>query len=107
MAVRKYYDRYGEFKSNGKYKFIPFLKIPRKATDLTVVYKSDTRLDIISDDYYNNPNFGWLILQANPEYGGMEFDIPNNTTLRLPFPLLPSLNDFDKVLTRYRKINGI
>jgi len=107
MAVRQYYDRYAEFKSNGKYKFIPFLKLPRKATDITVTYKSDTRLDIISDDYYNNPNFGWLILQANPQYGGLEFDIPNNTPLRIPFPLLSSLNDFDKALTRYRKVNGI
>ncbi len=107
MAERKYYDRYGEFRENGKYKFMPFLKIPSKSTDINVVYKSNSRLDIISQDYYTNPNFGWLILQANPQYGGMEFDIPINTVIRVPFPLMASLNDYDKTISRYRKINGI
>lgn len=104
---RRYYDRYEEFRFNGKIKILPFLKIPRKSTDLRVEYKANSRLDIISDEYYNNPTFGWLILQANPQYGGMEFDIPINTVIRVPFPLMASLNDYDKTISRYRKINGI
>ena len=32
-----------------------------------------------------SPYFGWLIMQANPEYGGSEIDIPDNTTLKIPF----------------------
>jgi hypothetical protein len=39
-----------------------------------------------------------LILQANPEYGGSEMNIPNNTTLKIPFPLTASLLDYKAAL---------
>ena len=104
---RRYYDRYEEFRFNGKIKILPFLKIPRKSTDLKVEYKSNSRLDIISDEYYNNPTFGWLILQANPQYGSMEFDIPIGSVLNIPFPLQGSLTDYEKQITKYKKLYGI
>lgn len=107
MAVRKFFDRYSEFRFNGKVKILPFLRIPSKATDIFVTYKADSRLDIISQDIYNNPNFGWLILQANPQYGGLEFDIPTGTPIRVPFPLEQSLNDYDRAVLRYKKFYGI
>jgi hypothetical protein len=107
MAERKYYDRYSEFKYNGGVKILPFLKLPTKGTDLTVEYNSNTRLDIISQESYNNPNFGWLILQANPQFGSIEFNIPSGTIIRVPYPLQESLTDYDKAVVRYRKLYGI
>lgn len=94
-----YLDRYENFKSNGSMKPIPGIKIPQLSTDKNVVYKiGETRLDILSQKYYNNPYHGWLILLANPQYGGLEFSIKNREVLRIPFP-------FNSALERY--LNGV
>jgi hypothetical protein len=105
--ARRYYDRYEEFKENGSMKILPFLKIPQKSTDISVLYDQYSRLDIISQDYYNNPNMGWLIMQANSEFGSMEFDIPVGSVLRVPYPLDQSLVDYEKAIIRYKKIHGL
>ena len=105
--MARYYDRYENFKNNGKLKNLPFLPIPPKNTDQKVKYDSTKRLDIISDDYYGSPYFGWLILLANPEFGGLEFDIPDGTILRIPFPLEPSLQQYQTAVTRHKNLFGI
>ena len=97
--MAQYYDRYEKFKKNGKMKPIPGLKIPIDSNDKSVIYKlGETRLDILSQQYYNNPYHGYLILIANPEYGGLEFSIPNNAVLRVPM-------QFDSAIERY--INAV
>lgn len=105
--ARRYYDRYEEFRSNGNMKILPFLKIPPKGSDIRVTYDQDSRLDIISQDIYNNPNLGWLILQANPQYGSIEFDIPIGSVLTVPYPLQESLADYERAIIRYRNLYGI
>lgn len=104
--ARRYYDRYEEFRSNGNVRVLPFLKIPRKNTDQQITYNGSKRLDIISNDYYNSPNFGWLILQANPEYGGLEFDIPDGAVLSIPYPLNESLQQYERAIIRYKNLYG-
>ena len=90
-----YINRYEDFTGNGTMKPIPGLKIPMGFNDKKVLYKiGETRLDILSQKYYNNPYHGWLILLANPQYGGLEFSIKNREILRIPFP-------FDSALERY------
>jgi hypothetical protein len=90
-----YYDRYGSFRVNAGMKPIPGLGIPSASSDKNMVYKQGlTRLDKLSDMYYNNPYSGWLIMLANPEYGGLEFNIPDMTLIRIPFP-------FDSAVARY------
>jgi len=103
---KEYYDRYQNFKVDGTYKPLPFIKIEPKDTDKTVVYKSQiSRLDKFSQLYYDNPFHGWLILLANPQYGGVEENITNNEIIRIPFPFKDSLqqyiNEVDKYLTLY------
>jgi hypothetical protein len=105
--ARRYYDRYEEFRENGKVKILPFIRIPRKSTDQQVKYNGRTRLDIISDDYYNSPNFGWLIMQANPEFGGLEFNIPDGAIINVPFPLNESLQQYEREIKRYINLYGI
>ncbi len=93
--MAQYFDRYKNFRDNSNIKPIPGIKIPESSSDKTVIYKkAKSRLDKISNDYYNNPTSGWLILAANPQFGGLEFNIPDNTTLRVPFP-------FDDAIQRY------
>ena len=66
------YDRYAKFKSNGTVQSVPFIKIPKRSTDAYDVYvKDQSRLDLLSYKYYGDANFGWLILQANPDMKDM------------------------------------
>ena len=91
----QYWNRYSDFLINGEQTVVPFVPIPQKTTDKTYIYKvGRSRLDVVSQEFYNSPYFGWLILQANPQYGGTEWSIPDNAIIIVPFPLQQSLQDF-------------
>ena len=101
-----YFDRYGNFKNKDKFSFIHFIKLSKKPTDLNIKWKETKRLDKVSNDVYGSPFYGWLILLANPKYGGLEFDIPDGVSLRIPFPLMESLQDYQKKVDNYILQNG-
>ena len=103
-----YFDRYESFRDNGEMKPIPGIRIPVGSNDKTVVYKmGQTRLDILSQRYYNNPYHGWLILLANPQYGGVEENIPNKEIIVIPFPFRDSLQQYIDKVEEYRTLYGI
>lgn len=98
------YDRYTLFRREGSIDIVPNIKLDIKPTDYYEIYRAgSTRLDIISNRYYGNPTYGWLILMANPEYGSMEFEIPNNSTFRIPYPLNETLDEYSKKVDEYRR----
>ena len=98
----QYWNRYSDFLINGEQTTVPFVKIPQKPTDNAYIYKvARSRLDVISQEYYNSPYFGWLILQANSEFGGLENYIYDGAILIIPYPLLPSLQDYKSALDNY------
>lgn len=102
------YNRYSKFVENGVIKLTPFIKIDEMSTDYYIYYKSGlTRLDNLSYEYYNDANYGWLIMQANPQYGSTEFNIPNNALLRIPYPLDLALASYEKNIEKYKKLYGI
>lgn len=105
--AKQYFDRYATFRRDNEIKQLPFVRIRPKGTDKQVVYKDSKRLDKISQDYYGSPYYGWLILLANPQFGGMEFDIPNETVLRIPFPLMESLQQYQDEVNKYVRLNGV
>jgi len=95
----RYYNRYQDFFVNGQQTIVPFVKLPSKPTDKRFIYRVGvSRLDKISQQYYDTPYFGWIILIANPEFGGLENNIPDGTDLIIPFPLVNSLQDYKKAL---------
>jgi hypothetical protein len=95
----RYYNRYQEFFVNGQQTIVPFVKLPSKPTDKRYIYRVGvSRLDKISQQFYDTPYFGWIILMANPEFGGLENNIPDGTDLIIPFPLVNSLQDYKKAL---------
>jgi len=105
MAI---YNRYENFIENGYMKMVPYVDIAVKDTDKYVYYEQGkSRLDLISYQFYGNPDFGWLILQANPEVGSYEFKIPNNTLIRVPYPLSTTLSQYNDALKVYDKLYGI
>ena len=97
-----YYNRYKDFLINGQQTVVPFLTIPSRVSDQQYLYRSGkSRLDKISFEKYGTPYFGWLILQANPEFGGLENYIYDGAVLIIPYPLLPSLQDYKASLANY------
>lgn len=90
-----YFDRYKNFRANGEIKPLPGLYLDPDPNDKFVMYKKgNTRLDNIANVYYDNAYSGWLIMSANPEFGGLEFNIPDMTLIRVPFP-------YDTAVQRY------
>jgi hypothetical protein len=96
-----YYDRYEKFKVNNEIKPLPFIKIPVSSNDISAEYTTNSRLDILSQQYYGVPYYGWLIMMTNPQYGGLEFDIPEGAQLRVPYPLITVLQAFDRANETY------
>jgi hypothetical protein len=45
-----------------------------------------------------------LILQANPQYGSLEFNIPDGSELRIPYPLNAAIDGYQKSIERYNKL---
>jgi hypothetical protein len=105
--MAQYFDRYSGFRINNEVKPLPGIKIPEESTDKVVIYKEgNSRLDKISNTYYNNPYSGWLILLANPQFGGLEFNIPDSTPLRVPFPFESAVSRYSEQVKNYKILYG-
>jgi hypothetical protein len=102
MSSLQYYNRYSGFLVNDEQTVVPFVTIPEKGSDKRYIYRaSQSRLDKISQQYYRTPFFGWLILYANPAFGGLETNIPDGSILNIPYPLITSLQDYKNSLNNY------
>ncbi len=102
-----YFNRYKSFSDNNYVKPIPNIKITEKSTDKTEVYRLGlSRLDVISQDYYGSPYYGWLIMLANPQHGGLEFSIPDSAVIRIPFPLNTTLEEYEKSVKKHLTLYG-
>jgi len=47
-----------------------------------------------------------LIMLANPALGSLEFEIPDNSIIRIPFPLINTLQDYKKSVELYKLYYG-
>lgn len=105
----QYYDRYSKFKANGVVKPLPGVYIKPLESDKTIVYrqgKGESRLDYLSDLYYTTPYCGWLILLANPQFGGLEFNIPDLSVIRVPFPFETAIDRYIEAINTHKKLYG-
>ncbi len=95
----QYYNRYQMFLINGQQTVVPYVSIGSRTTDQNYVYiKNKSRLDKISFEKYGTPYFGWLILAANPSFGGLETEIPDGSVIKIPFPLITALKDYKSAI---------
>lgn len=102
MAKKQYYNRYGEFIVDGSPTVVTYVDLPSKSTDKRYIYKvGQSRLDKVSQQYYGTPFFGWIILMANPKFGGQEWNIVDGSILTIPFPLVTSLQDYKNQLDNH------
>jgi hypothetical protein len=90
------------FLENGVQSVVPYVTLPSKPTDKKYIFRDGiTRLDKVSQQFYGTPFFGWLIMQANPGFTGLETNIPDGAILTIPFPLLTSLQDYKSALDNH------
>ena len=63
-------------------------------------------MDLLSFRYYQNANYGWLILQANPHLPSIEFMIEDNEKIRIPYPLESAINQYENDIKIYKEVEG-
>ena len=81
---------------DGALENMPPVEIDFRDTDKKVLYNNNlTRLDVIAGDLYEDETLWKIILWANPEYE-CEFDIPNNTVIRVPWPKADVIDEVRK-----------
>jgi len=97
------YDRYEILKnSDGTINSAPFVNIPVDSNDKFEAWREGySRMDILAFKYYNNPFYDFLIMYANPQYIS-EFDIPDGTIIRIPFPLDRVVLLYENTLTNIK-----
>ena len=106
--ANEYYNRYNGFLINGKYRTLPFITLDVKSTDYYEAYiQNRTRFDDLSQKYYDVPYYTWLILQSNPVLSGLEFAIRNGYQIRIPYPLEPTLREYNDKLKQFIQLYGI
>jgi hypothetical protein len=90
------YDRYSLLKlSDGTLEPQPFVSISESPSDKYEDWREGfSRMDKLANKYYNNPFYDFLILLANPEFLN-EFEIPDGTTIRIPFPLARVKSEYE------------
>lgn len=97
-----YFNRYVGFLINGEQTVVPYVTLPGKPSDRSYFYRKNiSRLDKISQEFYGSPYFGWLILVANPQYGGLEWNIPDNSLITVPYPLIASIQDYESQIKNH------
>ena len=100
--AKAYYDRYKFLRRDGLIMNVPPLKIDIYETDLYITYNvNKMRMDSLSYKYYGDANYGWLIMLSNPQYGSMEFEIPNGVTMRIPYPLDSAISRYERKIQEY------
>ena len=100
---RRDYDRYEIYRNDdGTIDQMPFVNIPVNPSDKFESWiNGRSRLDKIAKRLYGNEFFDFLILMANPQYIS-EFDIPDDTVIRIPFPLEKARTDYENGLKKIR-----
>lgn len=102
------YNRYTKLNRNGEIKKMPHIVLSVKSSDYYITYhKNSTRLDNVSYDAYGDANFDWLILLANQNICSLEYEIPDGTELRIPYPLDETLKEYATRIDNYDNLYGI
>lgn len=83
---------------------MPPIRFKDRVSDKYVIYNSQTnRLDTIAGEIYGDETLWRLILWSNEQYF-IEFDIPDNTVIRVPYPLQDVLNEYSTKVIKLKDI---
>ena len=68
------------------YRTTHYPKFPRKSTDLYIFSREGDRLDNLSNEFYEDPRYWWVIAEANGLAHGT-LNIPAGQQIRIPMPI--------------------
>jgi len=84
MALNRYL--YTKKTKNKRYETPTFSSFKRKATDMYVFSREGDRLDLLSQEFYGDPRYWWVIAEAN-FIGKGTFAVKPGLQLRIPKPI--------------------
>jgi hypothetical protein len=84
-------NRYVESKIEiDRYKTAHYPDFPKKQTDLYIISSEQDRLDLLSNTFYKDPRYWWILAKVN-NLGKGTLDVPMGVQIRIPMPL-PNLD---------------
>ena len=82
-------DRYQFTKTQqDRYRITRYPKFPKQESDLYIISREGDRLDLLANEFYEDPRYWWVLAEANPKLGKGTFDVPPGVQLRIPYPLV-------------------
>ncbi len=69
-----------------RYETLYYPTFEHKATDIYVIAKSVTRLDLLADQYYNDVRL-WVVIARANKLNNATLRVPPGTRIRIPYPL--------------------
>lgn len=90
-------DRY-QFTKQGQDKFLTtrYPKFPKQQSDLYIISREGDRLDLLANEFYQDPRSWWVLAEAN-NVGKGTMIVPAGLQLRIPFPITDLLDQLRKV----------
>ena len=85
MSVNRYIAT--KVKSGDKQGTTRYPKFPKRPTDLYIISRELDRLDQLSNEFYEDPRYWWILAEANPQLGKGTLLVPSGIQLRIPFPI--------------------
>ncbi len=85
MSVNRY-SATKVHKNKDCYKTTQYPKFPKLPTDLYIISRDLDRLDVLSNEFYEDPRYWWVIAKAN-NLGKGTLHVEPGIQLRIPFPI--------------------
>jgi hypothetical protein len=80
------------------YKNVEYPSIPVSMEDIYIISKMGDRLDLLANDFYNDPHLWWVISKANPgKVKRDSFFIDPGLQIRIPTDIQGIYKSFDKI----------
>ena len=90
-------DRYQFTKTNqDKYRTTWYPKLPKQQSDLYIISREGDRLDLLANEFYEDPRYWWVLAEAN-NVGKGTMIVPSGLQLRIPFPITDLLDRLREV----------
>ena len=90
-------DRYQFTKKSGdRYLTTKYPSFPKQSTDLYIISRETDRLDLLSNEFYKDPRYWWVLAEAN-NVGKGTMIVPSGLQLRIPFPITDLLDRLREV----------
>ena len=99
MRERNYYSKLKMDKNRGRFlNPLKYPSIPLSINDLYIITVVGDRLDLMADQFYNDPRLWWLIAQANPDKLRRDsYSVSVGLEIRIPIRINNILNSFKKL----------